>query len=660
MKKIIVRAPFLTQTGYGEHGRFVLRALRQYEDVYDIYATPIAWGQSNWLWEDNEERRWFDKIISKTSVYINNTPKEEISFDIAVQVTIPNEWEKLAPVNIGVTAGIEATQVSPTWIEKSLLMDKIITPSQFAADIYKNTQVSVVNNSTGEKIEKFATTTPFEAVHYPVRHFEPADIELGLDYDFNFLAVAQWGPRKNLENTIRWFVEEFIDKEVGLVVKTSYRKNCIMDRAFLQSKLKSFLSKYPKRKCKVYLLHGYMTDAEMTALYQDPKIKCLVTATHGEGFGLPIFEAAHNDMPVIAPNWSAYTEFMHMPVENKKGKIKTKHMFAKVDYNIQHINKEAVWPGVMEEHVMWAVPEQGSFKMKLREVYKDYGRFKSQAKKLGKWIRENFSLESKLEHMVLALTGEKLVKVETKDLPKISIITSVYNGDEFIEPFLEDITRQTIFEEKCELIIINANSPGNEEQVILEYQEKYPDNIVYKKLDEDPGIYGVWNMGVEMSTGEFLTNANLDDRKRVDSLERHAKALYASQETDLVYADSLITQSPNETYEDNSSNGNRYNSPQFSLEAMLRGNLPHSNPMWRKTLHDKNGLFDAKYKSAGDWEFWLRCAFAGSKFLKISDLAGLYYFNPKGISTNPENNSWKVKEELEIYKKYQKLYMQKE
>ena len=43
-KKILVRAPFLTQSGYGEHGRFVLRSLRQYEDYFDIYAVPITWG----------------------------------------------------------------------------------------------------------------------------------------------------------------------------------------------------------------------------------------------------------------------------------------------------------------------------------------------------------------------------------------------------------------------------------------------------------------------------------------------------------------------------------------------------------------------------------------------------------------------------------------
>jgi len=69
-------------------------------------------------------------------------------------------------------------------------------------------------------------------------------------------------------------------------------------------------------------------------------------------------------------------------------------------------------------------------------------------------------------------------------------------------------------------------------------------------------------------------------------------------------------------------------------------------------------FFDSQYKSAGDWEFFLRCAFGGTTFKKINECLGLYYFNPTGISTNKDNTEWKQKEEMAIYKKYQKLYLE--
>ena len=64
------------------------------------------------------------------------------------------------------------------------------------------------------------------------------------------------GPRKNLENTIRWFIEEFHDDEVGLVVKTNVAKNCQIDREIVHGNLLGILRRpeYANRKCKVYML----------------------------------------------------------------------------------------------------------------------------------------------------------------------------------------------------------------------------------------------------------------------------------------------------------------------------------------------------------------------------------------------------------------------
>ena len=41
-------------------------------------------------------------------------------FDISVQVTIPNEWKNIAPLNIGYTAGIETTKVAQLGSKKPI------------------------------------------------------------------------------------------------------------------------------------------------------------------------------------------------------------------------------------------------------------------------------------------------------------------------------------------------------------------------------------------------------------------------------------------------------------------------------------------------------------------------------------------------------------
>ena len=109
MKKVLVRAPALSQSGYGEHARFLLRSLRSQPENFDIYLVNTNWGATSWIWQDNEERAWLDYLIHKTTNFIQSGGQ----FDLSLQVTIPNEWEKLAPVNIGVTAGIETTKIAP-------------------------------------------------------------------------------------------------------------------------------------------------------------------------------------------------------------------------------------------------------------------------------------------------------------------------------------------------------------------------------------------------------------------------------------------------------------------------------------------------------------------------------------------------------------------
>jgi len=407
MTKVLVRGPVLTRSGYGEHVRFLLRALRTMESDLDLYLIPVGWGHTGWVVDNDDERVWIDNLIQKTTVAISNKTAQ---FDVSIQVSIPNEWEKLAPVNIGVTAGIETTKVAPGWVEKGNMMDLIIVPSTHSKNVYAETQYEVTVQETNQIIPDYRCSTAIEVISYPVKNFEDMDMDLNFETDFNFLAVAQWGPRKNMANCIQWFVEEFIDQNVGLVIKTNLTKNSLIDRRHTEGMIKNILSKndYKDRKCKIYLLHGDMTDQEMHQLYKHPKIKALVTTSHGEGFGLPMFEAAYEGLPIVAADWSGYVDFLHMPSKDKKGKTKNKGMFAKVEYSLAPVQEEAVWDGVVQKDSMWCFPEQGSFKIRMREVHKDYGRFKKQAKTLQKYLLKNLSKENQYEK-VRSLVKEYLI-----------------------------------------------------------------------------------------------------------------------------------------------------------------------------------------------------------------------------------------------------------
>ena len=65
-----------------------------------------------------------------------------------------------------------------------------------------------------------------------------------------------------------------------------------------------------------------MNEQELHSLYVHPKIKAMINFGHGEGFGLPLFEAAACSLPVIATDWSAHTEFLSGQTQKK---YKQKH-----------------------------------------------------------------------------------------------------------------------------------------------------------------------------------------------------------------------------------------------------------------------------------------------------------------------------------------------
>jgi len=385
-KKVLLKGPLLSRSGYGEQARFALRSLESRSDLFDIYAVNIPWGSTGQI-IDRGLRCHIDDLILKTAQYAQSKGP----FDISIQVTIPLEFEKIASLDIGYTAAVETTRISGAWIEKcNNLVDKIIAVSNHAKDVLVNTIYTMENSQTGEMVPDWSVKVPVEVAHYPVLQREPEPLDVDFQTTKNFLIVSQWGIRKNIENSIKWFVEEFRnDGDVGLVLKTNMASDAIVDRLMTAHRLKGFLSTLGERDCKVYLVHGEVLPEQLTWLYRHPSMKALINIGHGEGFGLPLFEAAYNGLPLVTIAWSGQMDFICKP--NKKGKAYPR--VARVDYDIKRVQKEAVWENVVEAESMWAYAKEHSYKKTLREVLTREVHYRKEASALQKHIIANFKEE---------------------------------------------------------------------------------------------------------------------------------------------------------------------------------------------------------------------------------------------------------------------------
>ena len=226
---------------------------------------------------------------------------------------------------------------------------------------------------------KYKCETEIDHIGFPVKNIETKELDLNLRHDFNFLCVAQMGPRKNIQGVINAFVEEFKNDDVGLLLKINGANDSVIDyhniaQTFTQV---TNLSKKEGWKCSINFLHGNLTDEQMSGLYNNEKVKAMVSLSHGEGFGLPLYEAAYNNVPVIATDWSGHLDFLTM----RTGKRRTKQ-FAAVKYELKEIPESSVWDGVLVRGSKWAYPDLQDAKKKMRDVFKNYNKWLKKAKKL--------------------------------------------------------------------------------------------------------------------------------------------------------------------------------------------------------------------------------------------------------------------------------------
>lgn len=247
--------------------------------------------------------------------------------------------------------------------------------------------------------------------------------------------------------------------------------------------------------------------------------------------------------------------------------------------------------------------------------------------------------------------------IKSKPKVLVSALTSLYRGGDFIEQFLDNITGQDIFDDYCELIIVDADSPEEEARIIQRYFSKHS-NIRYMRMNYRIGIYDAWNVAAQAARGAYLTNANLDDLRRWDSFHLQAAALDNLPFVDIVYQDLYYTFDPNLSFDEIAVFGHKTNLPLATLHNMMDYNSPHNAPMWRRSLHDELGWFDTNLKSAGDYEFWFRCLAAGKTFYKTNDPHVVYYQNPNGLSTRPDSRG--VIEAMDVHRRYARRMMPEE
>ena len=414
---LVYQAPIATRSGYGDHSRDILKSLFEL-DKYDVKIVPTRWGNTP---QDqiNPQTEFGKKVIQNIATKVDRQP------DIFIQVSVANEFKKVGKYNIGITAGVESTVAPQEFLQGGSQMDLIITPSEFTKEVLVKTTYTQVDKTTKKEIGKFQLDKPVEVL------FEGVDTSIfdgkskssildSIDTDFNFLFVGHWlaggmgHDRKDVGMMIKTFCTVFKslpkEKQPGLILKTSHAGFSVGDREKISTNIKNITEEYGDKCPPIHLVFGDLSEIELNDLYNDDKVKAMISFTKGEGYGRPLAEFATTGKPIIVSNWSGFKDFL--PEEHTlylDGELKNIHESASNKFLL----KEAKWFYV-------------NYSKAAQVLYKTYDKYKdalNQSSGLKTNINKNFTLDKMTSKLGEIL--DKYVKITKKVEMKLPTINKL-------------------------------------------------------------------------------------------------------------------------------------------------------------------------------------------------------------------------------------------
>ena len=415
---VVISCPIDTYSGYGARARDFVKALDK--DKYDVKILAQRWGNTRFGYlEDHKEFELQSMII----------PNLTAQPDVWIQVTVPNEFQKVGKYNIGLTAGMETDICPPEWIQGCNNMDLILTSSEHGKSSLVNSAFEVQDKNTGAK-QSLKVTTEVEVIFEGVdlekycKVSKKAATELNSDLDtikesFCYLFVGHWlqgafsHDRKNVGWTIKAFLETFKNKKnaPALILKTQHANASITDRDTVFKKIDDIRKTVRGTLPNIYVVHGELSDGEINELYNHSKVKAMINFTKGEGYGRPLLEFSLTGKPIIASGWSGHLDFLN------------KEFTTLVGGGLHNVDKSAVQKGLIIEQAQWFQANEAEVGRSLKNVFEKYKKYEELGKRQRHYAKTTFSIDKMAEKLdaILSQHLPEFPKQVQLELPKLQL-----------------------------------------------------------------------------------------------------------------------------------------------------------------------------------------------------------------------------------------------
>lgn len=196
-------------------------------------------------------------------------------------------------------------------------------------------------------------------------------------------------------------------------------------------------------------------------------------------------------------------------------------------------------------------------------------------------------------------------------MSKVSIVTVVYNGVNFIEKTMLNVLNQSY--RNIEYIIIDGGSTDGTQDILNKYGNR--DSRIKIISEKDNGIYDAMNKGVEIASGEWINFMNAGDIFYENDTISKVFAADFSNET-IIYGDLKVSY-------------DNFTTTQISKPlSELRNGMcfSHQSTFFRLSYH-KNNLYDTEFKIAADYDLIYRTYVEGYKFHYCNEIISNVIYN---------------------------------
>lgn len=195
-------------------------------------------------------------------------------------------------------------------------------------------------------------------------------------------------------------------------------------------------------------------------------------------------------------------------------------------------------------------------------------------------------------------------------MPKVSIITPLYNDKKYIEQAIKSILNQTY--KDFEMIIVDDGSTDGSGELV---RNKFRDKVRYIH-QENKGAATAVNKGISLSQGDYIAFCDSDDWWLPEKLEKQVKFLEVNQNFGLIYSDAFLAKDgilTRKTWLQSRKVLPCSGGKEKCLISLFSKNFIPAplTVLMRKSVIDRVGLFNENFSSTYDYEYWFRILEAG-------------------------------------------------